>query len=81
METVDFQIRERIPVIAETDVLVVGGGAGGLGAAVMSARCGAKNGACGTAWFFGRNDFIRGNFSDDAERLFAGWHPAACGAA
>ncbi len=41
MKTVDFQIQEPVPVIAETDVLVVGGGAGGLGAAVMSARCGA----------------------------------------
>ena len=42
MKIVDFQIREPIPVIAEADVLVVGGGAGGLGAAVMAARCGAK---------------------------------------
>ena len=32
----------QIPVIAETDVLVVGGGPGGLGAAVMAARNGAK---------------------------------------
>ncbi len=42
MKTVDFQIQEQIPVIAETDVLVVGGGAGGFAAAVMAARCGAK---------------------------------------
>ena len=42
MKTVDFQIQESIPVIAETDVLVVGGGAGGFAAAVMAARCGAE---------------------------------------
>ena len=42
MKTVDFQIQESIPVIAETEVLVVGGGAGGFAAAVMAARCGAE---------------------------------------
>ena len=42
MKTVDFQICESIPVIAETEVLVVGGGAGGFSAAVMAARCGAR---------------------------------------
>lgn len=42
MNTVSFSINENIPVIAETDVLVVGGGPGGLGAAVMAARTGAN---------------------------------------
>jgi len=37
-----FKIERDIPVIAEADVLVVGGGPGGLGAAVMAARAGAK---------------------------------------
>ena len=32
----------QIPVIAETDVLVVGGGPGGIGAAVAAARNGAR---------------------------------------
>ena len=32
----------EIPVIAEADVLVVGGGPGGLGASVMAARAGAS---------------------------------------
>ncbi len=32
----------RIPVIAETDVLVAGGGPAGIGAALAAARCGAK---------------------------------------
>ena len=33
---------EKIPVFAETDILVVGGGPGGLGAAVTAGRMGAK---------------------------------------
>ena len=32
----------RLPVIAECDVLVIGGGPGGIGAAVAAARNGAK---------------------------------------
>ncbi len=42
MEKVRLQIDEEIPVIAEADVLVVGGGPGGLGASVMAARAGAS---------------------------------------
>jgi hypothetical protein len=37
-----LRIEQDIPVIAECDVLVVGGGPGGIGAAVMAARSGAK---------------------------------------
>ena len=42
MSTVSYQIKKDIPVIAEADVLVIGGGPGGLGASVMAARAGAK---------------------------------------
>lgn len=42
MNTVRFAFDKEIPVIADVDVLVAGGGPGGLGAAVMSAKCGAK---------------------------------------
>ena len=42
MDTVQYQFHKEIPVIAETDVLVVGGGPGGMGASVMAARMGAK---------------------------------------
>lgn len=37
-----LKIEQEIPVIAECDVLVAGGGPGGLGAAVMAARAGAS---------------------------------------
>ena len=33
---------EKIPVFAETDILVAGGGPGGLGAAVTAGRMGAN---------------------------------------
>ena len=40
MNTISYQVNQNIPVIAETDVLVVGGGPGGLCAGVMAARSG-----------------------------------------
>lgn len=42
MTTVSYQIQKEIPIIAEADVLVIGGGPGGLGASVMAARTGAS---------------------------------------
>ena len=42
MATISYQVKKEIPVIAETDVLVIGGGPGGLGASVMAARAGAS---------------------------------------
>lgn len=42
MSTISYQIKKDIPVIAEADVLVIGGGPGGLGASVMAARAGAS---------------------------------------
>ena len=42
MNTIRYRIDREIPVIAEPEVLVVGSGPGGLGAAVMAARRGAR---------------------------------------
>ena len=42
METVKYNVNQDIPVVAEADVLVVGGGPGGVCAGVMAARQGAK---------------------------------------
>lgn len=42
METIEYGMSRMIPVIAETDVLVAGGGPGGIGAGVMAARSGAS---------------------------------------
>jgi len=42
MNTINYRFDGNIPVIAEPDVLVVGCGPGGLGAAVMAARHGAR---------------------------------------
>ena len=42
MQSIHYSLDREIPVIADTDVLVVGGGPGGLGAGVMAARCGAR---------------------------------------
>lgn len=42
MQEISYNKKAEIPVIATVDVLVVGGGPGGLGAAVMAARNGAN---------------------------------------
>ncbi|MFW6155056.1 MAG: FAD-dependent oxidoreductase [Planctomycetota bacterium] len=42
MKTIDYSIRRDLTVTHDADVLVLGGGPGGLGAAVMAARAGAK---------------------------------------
>ena len=42
MKYIMYQQDRQIPVIAETDVLVVGGGPGGVGAGVMAARQGVR---------------------------------------
>jgi len=42
MKTVRYEVAKDIPLIREADVIVVGGGPGGIGAAAMAARAGAK---------------------------------------
>jgi hypothetical protein len=42
METLRYELSRDLPVCHEADVIVVGGGPGGIGAAVMAAREGAK---------------------------------------
>ena len=40
--TINYSFNQNIPVIGETDVLVIGGGPGGFSAAVMASRQGVK---------------------------------------
>lgn len=42
MKTINYKLEKQIPVVAEADVVVVGGGPGGVCAAVMAARQGVK---------------------------------------
>jgi len=42
MKLAKFASASELPVICSADVAVIGGGPGGLGAALMSARCGAR---------------------------------------
>ena len=42
MKTIKYDVDQEIPVIAEPEVLVVGGGPGGVSAGVMAARNGVK---------------------------------------
>lgn len=72
MKTIDYQIHKEIPVVAECDVLVVGGGPGGTGAAVMAAECGAKvvlaeQHGCmgGTATFAEITPMMRNHYAED----------------
>lgn len=71
-----------LPVIAECDVLVVGGGPGGIGAAVSAARNGAKTilverfGSFGGTWTAGilsaimPYPYVKGIFGE----VISGWH-------
>lgn len=42
MSTVPYRTEQEIPVLADVDVVVIGGGPGGIGASVMAARAGAR---------------------------------------
>ena len=41
IETIDYSVSQKIPVTIKAKVIVIGGGPGGLGAAVAAARSGA----------------------------------------
>lgn len=60
---------ERIPVIWEGDVVVAGGGPGGLGAAIAAKRCGAK------VFLIEKNGFLGGMCSYGAGMPLGGAYP------
>ncbi len=72
---------QRLPILDEADVLVLGGGPGGIGAAVAAARQGARTiiverfGSFGGTWTNGilgammAYPYVRGIFSEVVERL------------
>ncbi len=73
MKTMKYKVDQEIPVIAETDVLVVGGGPGGVCAGVMAARSGVKTllveryGCLGGMAVFGEvSPFMRSHVNDRA---------------
>ena len=39
---IKYRLEQEVPVVAEADVLVIGGGPGGMSAAVMAARQGSR---------------------------------------
>jgi len=71
MEQVKYKFDREIPVVAETDVLVVGGGPGGVCAGVMAARQGVRTlvveryGCLGGMAVFGEVTPFMGNHVDD----------------
>lgn len=83
----------KLPVIAEADVLVVGGGPGGIGAAVSAARNGAKTilverfGSFGGTWTAGilsaimPYPYVKGIFSEVVSlwSQAGGWHHGGWG--
>ena len=60
---------ERIPVIWEGDVVVAGGGPGGLGAAIAAKRCGAS------VFLIEKNGFLGGMCSYGAGMPLGGAYP------
>ena len=73
MKTMKYKVDQEIPVIAETDVLVVGGGPGGVCAGIMAARNGVKTllveryGCLGGMAVFGEvSPFMRSHVNDRA---------------
>ena len=70
MKTMTYKVDQEIPVIAETDVLVIGGGPGGVSAGVMAARSGVRTllveryGCLGGMAVFGEVTPFMGNHVD-----------------